>query len=75
MITRITYHYGEPRRKPQEGDVKIVRGVTKIRQQMMSEGAYCVRRGRPVFEWVTQENYRADNYRSGWVQPARKPKL
>lgn len=62
MITSMTFRFG-----PQEGDTKVVRGVTYVRRQQRAyEGGRCVgrcvRRGRPVWEWV-----RAD------PQPEAKP--
>lgn len=72
-ITRITFYYGPQRRKAEAGDVKIVRGKTYVRQQMRSQGGYCVRNGRPMYEWVPEDQTYL-TYRSGWVQPPRKRK-
>jgi signal peptidase I len=46
----------KPRRKPKEGDVKVLKDGRKfVRKQCRHDGAYCVRNGRPVYEWVLME--------------------
>ena len=73
---RIVFSSAKPRRKPQAGDVKIVRGKRYVRQQVLYTGiwgGYAVRHGRPVYEWVPEEQAR-ESYRSGWIQPPRKSK-
>ena len=68
---RVTICRGSSRRKPQSGDVKVVRGKRYVRQQVMTRDGYHVRNGRPVYEWVPEDRAR-DTYRSGWVMPKRK---
>ena len=59
-VTSIHISSGPRRKKPKAGDEKIVKGVTMIRQQrrvppgLPHAGAYCVSRGRPVWEWVAK---------------------
>lgn len=45
----------KPRRKPQVGDRKTVRGETFERRHVYSDGMQIVRNGRPVFDWVRVE--------------------
>lgn len=52
---RIVFSSAKPRKKARDGDIKFVRGKRFVRRQRMSEGCYCVRRGKPLYEWV-QEN-------------------
>lgn len=40
------------RKKPKAGDVKTVKGVVFIRQQVRSEHGYHVTSHGPVWEWV-----------------------
>jgi hypothetical protein len=75
---RVTISLSRPRRKAQEGDVKIIRGKRFVRQQQMSNGGYgvsaryyVVRNGRPQYEWVPEDKARSD-YRTGWIQPVRR---
>jgi hypothetical protein len=48
----VTFRRSKPRKKPREGDIKIVKGRKYVRKQRMSEGAYLVSNGRPLFDWV-----------------------
>jgi len=52
-ITSIRYYFGPIRKKPKAGDIKTLKNGRKfIRKQCISDGAYQVRNGRPVYEWV-----------------------
>lgn len=54
---RITFCSDKPRKRSREGDVKFVRGKRFVRRQVFlkHERAYLVRRGRPVFEWIRED--------------------
>lgn len=57
-VTKMTLHFGPPaRRKPQEGDRKLINGVMHVRRQEMIDGCYHVRNGRPVFEWTPEDEH------------------
>ncbi len=62
----ISYTRVPPKDPPKEGDRKMIKGVMHVRRQMMtrSMGQLCslVSRGRPVYEWVTEEVYK-EGYR------------
>ncbi|QKE22881.1 hypothetical protein 8P_062 [Pseudomonas phage 8P] len=49
---RMTYRTEPPRKKPQAGDIRVIKGKTMIRQQVRHNGMYVVSGGRPVWEWV-----------------------
>lgn len=52
---RVHINSGPIRARPKAGDVKIVRGKRMVRRQVRYQGMYCVRNGRPVFEWVKED--------------------
>lgn len=54
-ITIRTYSGPAPRKKPQAGDEKVVKGVVMIRQQVHVAGyGWQVSNGKPVWEWVVK---------------------
>lgn len=64
-VTRMTITYGpEPRRRRQEGDKKMIKGVMHIcRQQTvmyLGQRCYKVNRGRPCLEWVPLDEYKKE---------------
>lgn len=54
---RVTFASSRTRRR-RIGDVKTIRGKKHVCQQVFlkHEGAYLVRNGRPVLEWVLAED-------------------
>ncbi len=61
----IVYSTRPPVDPPREGDRRMIKGVMHIRRQIMvrpfGQGDSRVglsNRGRPVFEWVTEEQYK-----------------
>lgn len=56
VITKAVFSFSTkpPRRKPREGDTKTVKGKRYVRRQRRHEGAYMVKNGRPMFEWVEE---------------------
>ncbi len=47
------YRCGPERKKPKEGDTKVVKGVTYVRRQLRDRsGADYVQNGRPMYEWL-----------------------
>lgn len=63
-IDKMTITYARPgvvRRRRQEGDKKVIKGVLHVcRQQRTKEGYYLVNRGRPMLEWVPVEKKSGD---------------
>lgn len=53
IIVRM-YSGPAPRKKPQAGDEKTVKGVVMIRQQVRSSYGWHVSNGKPVWEWVVK---------------------
>lgn len=51
-ITKMTFSTVKPRKKPKEGDIKIVKGVKYIRKRERYQGADVYNHGRPCYEWV-----------------------
>lgn len=56
---RVTLNSRPPRKKPQTGDTKIVRGQKMVRRQRRAYErgqfiGYCVRNSRPQYEWVKE---------------------
>ena len=55
LTIRYNPNPAKPRKTPREGDVKFVRGKRFVRRQQRSQGCYMVRRGKPVYEWVQED--------------------
>jgi hypothetical protein len=64
-ITRMTLNYGPPpKRRRQEGDKKMIKGVLHICVQQTTtqygQRMYLVNRGRPMLEWVPYDDYKKE---------------
>jgi hypothetical protein len=60
VITKIVMTSGPTRKKPQEGDEKVVKGVLMVRRRARVQsgphkGAMLSNNGRPCYEWVVKE--------------------
>lgn len=57
-VTRMVFSYGQPRKKPKEGDTKVVKGIKYVRKQVIYHDyngkaiGYAVSRSGPIFEWI-----------------------
>ena len=58
----IVYSRTPEQEEPKEGDRRMIKGVMHVRRQAtvmnLGERCYLVSRGKPVFEWVTEEVYK-----------------
>ena len=58
----VVYNRVPPREPPKDGDRKMIKGVMHVRRYaMVTElGQRCqlMSRGKPVFEWVTEDEYK-----------------
>ncbi len=59
---KVTIRSGPSRPKPYEGQLRVLaRKGRLIRVQQRYQGSYCVRNGRPVWNWVGESSLSVDD--------------